>query len=49
MLYDFLVDGASSPMIKSSSFSGARTPLHAASMSVEMHMLVPKCLNSHYW
>ncbi len=37
MLYDFLVDGVSSPMIKSSSFSQARTPICATSMSVKMH------------
>jgi hypothetical protein len=37
MLYDFLVDVVSSPVLKSSSFSQARTPICAASMSVEMH------------
>ena len=37
MLYDFLVDAVNSPMLKSSSFSQARTPICAASMSVEMH------------
>ncbi len=37
MLYDFLVDWVSSQMLKSSSFSRARTPICAASMSVEMH------------
>ncbi len=37
MLYDFLVDGVSSPMLKSSSCSHTRTPICAASMSVEMH------------
>ncbi len=37
MMYDFLVDGVSSPMLKSSSFSQARAPMCAASMSVEMH------------
>jgi hypothetical protein len=36
MLYDFLVDGVSNPMLKSSSFSQTRTPIHAASMIVEM-------------
>jgi hypothetical protein len=36
MLYDFLVDGVSSPKLKSSSFSQAKTPIPAASMSVEI-------------
>jgi hypothetical protein len=37
MLYDFLVDGVSSSMLNSSSFSQEKTPIHAVSMSVEMH------------
>ncbi len=36
----FLVNGVSSPMLKSSSFSQASTPIHAASMSVEMYALL---------
>jgi hypothetical protein len=37
MLCDFLVDVVSSPMLKSSLLSGARTPICAASISVKMH------------
>jgi hypothetical protein len=44
MLYDFLVDGVSSPMLKSSSFSQAKTPIRAASMSVEMHTSLKRFL-----
>ncbi len=44
MMYYFLVDGVSSPILKSSSFSWARTPICAVSMSVDMHI----SLNSFY-
>jgi hypothetical protein len=45
MLYDFLVDGVSSPTLKSSSFSQARTPICAASMSVGMHTSLKRILH----
>ncbi len=36
-LLDFLVDGDSNPMLKSTSLSQARIPIHDVSMRVEMH------------
>jgi hypothetical protein len=44
MLYDFLLDEVSSLMLKSSSFSQARTPIWAAYMSVEIHTSLKRFL-----
>jgi hypothetical protein len=44
MLYDFLVDEVSSLMLKSSLFSQKKTPICAASMSVEIHASLKRFL-----
>ncbi len=43
-LLDFLVDGVSNPMLKSTSLSQARIPLPAVSMRVEIHASLNKIL-----